>query len=65
VTQAENTISPAAQKKLYDEAELRLIDTDVYEVPMYFSPGVRIQTKSVTGIPTNNNLYFDTAWLNS
>jgi hypothetical protein len=32
---------------------------------MYFSPGVRIQTKSVNGIPTNDNLYFDTAWLNS
>jgi ABC-type transport system substrate-binding protein len=64
VTQAENTISPAGQIRLYDEAEQRLIETDVYEVPMYFAPDVRIQTKSVNGIPNSANLFFDTAWLN-
>jgi peptide/nickel transport system substrate-binding protein len=64
VTQAENTISPSGQIKLYNEAEQRLIETDVYEIPMYFAPDVRIQTKSVNGIPDSANLFFDTAWLN-
>jgi len=63
LSQAENAVSPAKQIALYTAAEKQLIVTDTDVVPLWYAPLFRIQQHNVDGIPVNDYVYYDSAYL--